>query len=50
MKSKSRRKYGPKKSLNGADMYGSWDNGVQKTAERINGRVLRYDHTTQEWR
>lgn len=41
-------KYGSKKNRQGADMYGHWVNGEQKTAERIYGRVLRY--VEGEWK
>jgi hypothetical protein len=33
-----------------SDSYGSWENGRQIRADRINGRTLTYNHITGEWK
>lgn len=33
-----------------ADNYGGWENGRQIRSERVNGRVLTYNHHKGEWR
>jgi asparagine synthetase A len=42
---KTKRKGGAR-----ADDYGTWDNGRQTRSERINGRVLTYNHIKGGWR
>lgn len=43
-------RYAQKRLRNGADSYGSWNNGVQTRAEKVNGHTLTYDHVKSEWR
>lgn len=45
-----RQSYGEKRRINGGDSYGTWKDGVQLNSERINGRVLTYNHRKGEWK
>lgn len=42
--------YKAKRQLNGGDSYGTWKDGRQLNADRINGRNLHYNHQTGEWK
>lgn len=48
LRNKFRTSRGSYQSRN-ADNYGSWNNGIQTRSERINGRVVTYNHKKGEW-
>lgn len=43
-------RYAQKTRTNGRDNYGSWNNGIQQVADKINGHTLTYNHKTGDWR